>query len=132
LDAARTELRQTDEAWAAAASEGKDAEKIVSFWADDAKVYPPGAPVIEGKAAIREFINGALSAPGFSANWDVHEVVVSPDGKMGYTLGVDQFTEADSTGALLTMKGRYVTFWRKESSGNWKCVIDIWNEGMTE
>jgi ketosteroid isomerase-like protein len=28
---------------------------------------------------------------------------------------------------LLTEQGRSVTVWRKDSSGAWKCVIDIWN-----
>ncbi|HYN83087.1 MAG TPA: hypothetical protein VES88_16525 [Gemmatimonadaceae bacterium] len=35
-------------------------ERIVSFWSDDAIVYPPGAPVLEGKWAIRNFVAGRL------------------------------------------------------------------------
>jgi ketosteroid isomerase-like protein len=27
----------------------------------------------------------------------------------------------------LSMPGRGYTIWRKEADGNWKCVVDIWN-----
>ena len=53
-DSARDELMRTDQAWSTAAAEGKDVEKVVAFWSDDAKVVPSGAPIISGKAAIRE------------------------------------------------------------------------------
>jgi ketosteroid isomerase-like protein len=31
-------------------------------------------------------------------------------------------------GKLVTVYGKVVTIWRKEAAGDWKCVIDIWNE----
>ncbi len=40
-DRARAELERVDAMWAAAAA-GRDVERIVSFWADDAIVIPPG------------------------------------------------------------------------------------------
>jgi ketosteroid isomerase-like protein len=35
----------------------------------------------------------------------------------------------DSAGKPQTEDGRYVTVWRRESDGEWRCVIDIWNAG---
>jgi ketosteroid isomerase-like protein len=58
-------LLERDRAWAALASEGKNVERILSFWTDDARVFPVGLPVVEGKQAIREFVTGSLSMPGF-------------------------------------------------------------------
>ena len=120
-------LRQRDREWAALALEGKDVERILSFWTDDAKVFPPGAPVVDGKPAIREFVTGSLSIPGFRITWETEEVVVSPAGDMGYTTGRNHLTMPDAAGRLQTDNGRYVTVWRRDSDGEWRCVIDIWN-----
>jgi ketosteroid isomerase-like protein len=122
-------LLERDREWAAAASEGRDVERIVSFWSDDAKVFPPGAPVIEGKPAIREFVTGSLSIPGFHITWETAEAVVAPGGEMGYTIGWNQITMPDADGNLRTEKGRGVAIWRREPGGAWRCVIDIWNSG---
>ncbi len=125
-------LLKTDQEWAASASQGIDVERIISFWSDDAKIYPPRSPVVEGKQAIREFVIGSLKMPGFSVMWEPVEVVVAPGGDMGYTTGRNRFTIPDGSGNLLTMRGRYVTVWRRETSGTWKCVIDIWNSEPEE
>jgi len=120
-------LRQRDREWAALALEGKDVERILSFWTDDAKVFPPGAPVVDGKPAIREFVTGSLSIPGFRITWEPGEVVVNPSGDLGYTTGRNHLTMPDAAGRLQTENGRYVTVWRRDSDGEWRCVIDIWN-----
>jgi ketosteroid isomerase-like protein len=122
-------LLERDREWAAVASEGKDLERILSFWTDDAKVYPPGAPIVEGKAAIRAFVTPSLSMPGFDVGWETEEVVIAPSGDMGYTTGRNHLTMPDESGVLRTETGRYVTVWRRDPDGEWRCVIDIWNAG---
>ena len=87
-------------------------------------------PVVVGKAAIREFVAGGFSTPGFSVNWEPDEVVIAPDGRTGYTIGLNQFTAPNADGDLVSTVGRYVTIWRKED-GRWRCVVDIWNVGST-
>src|SRR3546814_8222469 len=59
------ELMRTDQAWAAAAAEVKDVEKVVGFWSDDAQIVPAGAPIISGKAAIRDYVTQSFATPGF-------------------------------------------------------------------
>jgi ketosteroid isomerase-like protein len=127
IEAARAEVLETDLAFAAAASEGRDAELIASFWYDDAVVYPPDQPMVRGKAQILEFVRASLETPGFSVTWEPAEVQVGPSGLVAYTTGPNQFTMADPDGNLVTMAGRYVTIWQKQADGSWKCVLDIWN-----
>jgi ketosteroid isomerase-like protein len=122
----RTLLRNTDEVWAALARQGADVDRIVSFWSD-VKVYPPGAPILDGKLAIRDFVAGSLKTPGFSVSWEPTEVVVAQGENIGYTTGRNRFTFPDSSGKIVTSRGRYVTVWRKDADGAWRCVIDIWN-----
>jgi ketosteroid isomerase-like protein len=32
-------------------------------------------------------------------------------------------------GRPITTKGRAITIWRREPDGQWRCAVDIWNEG---
>ena len=128
LDKERATIIEIDKQWATVAAEGRDVERIISFWADDAKIFAPGMPLIEGKTAIRQFVQNSLATPGFSIRWNTIEVVVSPDGSMAYATGSNQTTLNDPQGKKVTIYGKAVTVWRKESSGTWKCIIDIWND----
>ena len=122
-------LLRVDREWAAAASEGKDVDRIISFWSDDATVFPPGAPVVHGKPAIRAFVQGSLAAPGFHISWRSDAASVSADGSLGYTTGTNALTVPGPDGKLMTVAGRGVSVWRRVAGGEWKCVIDIWNSG---
>jgi ketosteroid isomerase-like protein len=121
-------LLQRDAEWSQAASEGKDLEKILSFWSDDAQVFEPGQPVYQGKAAIRKYVSDSLNTPGFKIYWVSKDPVFSPDGKMAYMSGVDEITVPDPKGGLTTMHTRGISIWRRDPDGEWHCTIDIANE----
>lgn len=126
---ARTLLVETDQAWSLAASGGKDVEKVVAFWADDATIVPSGAPIISGKAAIRDYVKESFETPGFKISWKTLDAAVSADGTMGYTTGESTFTFPGPDGKLQTQTGRGVAIWRRTGDGQWKCVYDTWNHG---
>lgn len=128
VDPARAALLQTDGEWAKAASLGKDVEKIVSYWADDAVVYPPREAAISGKAAIRNYVATSLKTPFFSISWKPAQAVVASSGELGYTMGSNEITFADANGKVIRAQGRYLTTWRRGADGAWKCVVDFWNE----
>lgn len=122
-------LLRVDREWAAAAAEGKNVERIVSFWSDDATVFPAGAPIVQGKPAIRAFVQESLATPGFHISWRSDHASVSADGTLGYTTGTNALTVPGPDGKLMTVTGRGVAVWRRLPGGEWKCVIDIWNSG---
>jgi len=122
-------LLEVDRAWSAAASEGKDLERILSFWSDDATVFPPGAPVVQGKPALRAFVQQSLATPGFHISWRSDKASLSADGTMGWTTGTNALTIPGPDGKVMTIVGRSVSVWRRLPGGEWKCVIDIWNAG---
>jgi uncharacterized protein (TIGR02246 family) len=126
LQAERAALFRLDKAWAQAAAAG-DLEKTVSFWADDARVVPPGQPAVVGKDAIRAYVSAALAVPGFSIQWQTTDFVVSASGDMAYGFGTNVVTLNGPDGKPLTEHGRGLTVWRKVAGGEWKCVFDIWN-----
>jgi ketosteroid isomerase-like protein len=121
-------LLQRDAEWAQAASDGKDVEKIVSYWSEDAQVIEPGQPVYQGKAAIRAYVAASLKTPGFKIHWVSSNPVFSPDGKLAYMPGVDEMTVPGPSGALMTVHTRGISIWRRDPDGEWRCVVDIANE----
>src|SRR4029077_9402868 len=74
-------LLRRDAEWADLATAGKDIEKIVSYWSDDAVLIFPGQPVLEGKAAIRAYVTASLNTSGFKIHWVSQKPVFSPDRK---------------------------------------------------
>jgi ketosteroid isomerase-like protein len=128
LTAEKTKLLQRDAEWSQASSEGKDLEKIISYWSDDAKVIEPGQPIYQGKDAIRKYVSDSLKTPGFKIHWTSEDPVFSPDGKMAYMYGIVEITMPDPKAGLVTVHARGLTIWRHESDGEWRCVLDMSNE----
>ncbi|HYK41735.1 MAG TPA: DUF4440 domain-containing protein [Thermoanaerobaculia bacterium] len=126
-DSARSDLLRVDGEWSAAAG-SPDLERIVSYWSEDAVVTPPHEAPIAGKPAIRKFVADSMKVPGFSVRWKPSEAVVSSSGDFGYTTGTNVFTFPDPSGKIVTSPGRYVTVWKKDDAGRWRCVVDFWNE----
>ena len=123
----RTQLLRRDAEWAVAASEGRDVERILSYWTDDAFVLPPGLPAVVGKVALREYIKSSLQIPGFRITWTSTDVTFSPDAKLAYMFGRSALTMNAPDGTPMTTRGRGITIWRREPDREWRCVVDIWN-----
>ena len=121
-------LLQRDAEWATTASAGKDVEKTVSYWTDDALIVPQGQPIVEGKAAIRGFVINCFQTPGFSIHWKSEKPTFSPDGKLAYMRSTSTTTVPGPNGTAITLPGRGITVWRLEPDGRWRCVVDIWND----
>lgn len=132
FDAATEEakLLHRDAEWADLATAGKDVDKIVSYWSDDAVLMLPGQPVVEGKAAVRAYVASCLGNPVFKIHWKSSKVTFSPDGKMAYMPGTNEMTVPGPDGAPMTLHLRGVAIWRLDVDGQWRCVVDISNEGQ--
>jgi uncharacterized protein (TIGR02246 family) len=125
LAAEETAIRATDAQWQAA----KDGDKALSFWTDDATLVMPGTPPVAGKAAIKSYVAGAKSSPGFSITWVTDKIVVSPSGDMAYNTGTNKVTFKTPDGKLVTTNNNVVVIWKKQPDGSWKSVIDISTPG---
>jgi ketosteroid isomerase-like protein len=121
-------LQRRDAEWADLATAGKNVDSIVSYWTDDAVVIEPGQPVVEGKAAIRNYVAESYKTPGFKIHWVSEKPTFSPDGKFAYMRGTDEMTVPGPKGAPMTLHLRGYSIWRMEPDGQWRCVVDIANE----
>ena len=119
-------LMKLSRQWSELVASG-DTEAALDFWADDAVMLPPDLPVLSGKAAIREYVMGAAEIPGFKISWEPESVQVSDSGDMAYMIerNVTEFDGEDGNKNII--HGKVVTVWRKDSDGQWRNVIDMWN-----
>ncbi len=127
LGSDREQLLKRDGEWAKAASEGRDVDRIVSYWTDDGVVLAPGMPAVVGKKAIRAYVQDSLRIPGFKIGWKSTDVTVSSDGTFAYMFGRTSMTRNGPDGTPRTTAVRGVTIWRRDSDGKWRCAVDIWN-----
>lgn len=123
---AESEILRVDAEWSRAA-QGRDIDRIVSFWAEDAMVLPPGSAPVVGKTAIREFVAKSFDTPGFGISWKTDKVVVSRSGDLAYASGSNRVVFNGPDGRQVAVEGKAVTVWRRGKEGAWKCVVDIWN-----
>ena len=125
-DREKAEILRTDAEWAKVAESG-DLERILSYWSDDAVVFPPGIPSLVGKEAIRGYVAQSLQTPGFRISWKTSDVTVAASGDLAYGVGTNRVSFTGPDGKAVTIEGKAVTVWRKDAAG-WKCVVDIWND----
>lgn len=107
----------------------KDVDKLAAFYADDASVLFPDAPAINGIAAIKTAFKPFFTDKNFTCTFASDKVDAAKSGDLGYSQGAYTMTMTDpKTKKVLTVKGKYVTVFKKQAGGGWKAVADIFNE----
>ncbi len=119
-------ISKADSEWDQA-SAAKSAERWLSYYTDDAIMMPPGENVCKDKASREASIKNMFAIPGMSLRFQDTKVEVSRMGDLGYAAGVYQWTSKDAKGKDYHETGKYCETWKKQSDGNWKCIVDIWN-----
>lgn len=125
-EAEARELMQLSRDWSAMVGSG-DLEAAIDLWADDAVMLPPDMPVLSGKAAIRDYVLGAATIPGFQISWEPVTAHVSKGGDMAYLIERNVIEVNGENGEKIVTHGKVVTVWRKDQDGQWKNVVDMWN-----
>ena len=117
-------LKALDAEWSKAAV-AHNADKVASYYADDAVAYPPDMPAAVGKTAARKIWGEVLADKTSSLSWKTTTAAV--DGNLGYTAGTYEDSSKGKDGKMVTTKGKYVCIWHKGADGKWKAIHDIWN-----
>ena len=70
------------------------------------------------------------SDSSYVLTWEPKFAKVAASGELGYTYGYWKFSlKSDSQ---KVERGTYVTIWQRQSSGDWKFVLDTGNPGLGE
>ncbi len=90
-----------------------------------ATILPPGAPMISGRAAIKEFWIGLIESVNASSAV-LESVEVMPAGDDVVEIGKAVLTMSPDGQTTATLEVKYVVYWKQEDS-RWKWHVDIWN-----
>ncbi len=96
-------------------------EALDKVYTTDARVLPPGAETISGRANVKEFWKNAIAAMNIKA-CRLETVNLETLGDAAYEIGRATLTLEGGT----TVVGKYVVVWKQED-GAWKYHVDIWN-----
>ena len=122
-------IQALDEQWSATAARN-DLEGTVAFYADDAVLLPPNAPIATDRKSIRESWSGLLG-PNTAVSWKVSKVEVAKSGELGYLYGAYSLSIQDPKGGTPVRDvGKLVEIWKKQADGKWKCIVDTYNSDL--
>jgi ketosteroid isomerase-like protein len=117
-------IRDASAAFVASYNAG-DGAAVVAHFEADAVVMPPGAPPVQGQAAIREFVAKGIAgahATGITlALGATNDIGVAGD--LAWHAG--PYSIVNKAGAVIDT-GKYLETWHK-SAGRWRIVRRIWN-----
>jgi uncharacterized protein (TIGR02246 family) len=115
----RSDIEALNTSFSRAFEQG-DAAALAALYAPDARVLPPGAPVMSGSAihdlwrSVMDMgINGAA----------LRTVTFEDHGDVAIEVGQYELR----AGAEIADAGKYVVIHRRQPDGAWKLGIDIWN-----
>ena len=100
-----------------------DWDAVAAAYTDDAKIFPGGQPILQGRAAIRGY--WATSSKVLFHKITPSELKIT--GSEAWDWGVYEGRSVGADGKESTWKGKYVIVWKEVSPGDWKMYLDIWN-----
>jgi uncharacterized protein (TIGR02246 family) len=104
-----------------------DAAAVANMYTIDARLLPPNSAMVEGRANIQNFWQGAITAGLKMVSLD--PMTVEAQGNIAVEVGRYTATAPAAGGATTTDKGKYVVVWKRQG-GNWKLAVDIFNSDM--
>lgn len=126
MDANAKVLAKLDDDWSAATTT-KNADRVASFYAEDAIAYPPNEPVAVGRPAAKKVRASYFADPTFSISWKTVHAEVSKSGELGFTAGTYEASFEGPDGKPANQRGKYLCTWAKQKDGTWKAIHDMWN-----
>ena len=105
-----------------------DADKVASFYANDAIMLPANEEIVKGKQAIGEhWKNTAQSNLKIKV---VETVELSGYGNIAYQINKTAVTYQTEGQEAKWNPSKNVHIWKKQADGGWKLHVDIWNNSI--
>lgn len=118
----RASLIKAETEWARGWSD-KQIGLVMLYFADDAVLYSPVRPRVDGRQAIGDFLQRLFLLPGLETRFLPDRAEVSAGGDLGFTLGTFQSTIPDPSGKAAKQAGHYVAVWKKHVDGSWRIAV---------
>jgi uncharacterized protein (TIGR02246 family) len=116
------ELEKAQAAWEAAFNAGDGAAAAEAVFTEDARLMPPGEPVVEGRDAVAAYWQGGFDA-GFR-DLELGVIAVEIHGDTMIETGTWSVTLPGEDG---TASGKALVVWKKGDDGAWRMSQDMWS-----
>jgi len=123
--AAAEAIRQLDAKIMTGANARNAGAVVKAFYAPGAVLMPPNHPLVEGPTAIQGFLQGLIDS-GFTSI-KLETTNIASAGDLAYGRGRYMLSLSPPGGAPVQDSGKYVVVYRRQPSGAWRAVADIFN-----
>ena len=121
----KRQMAQTNDLFNVEVFARRNFDALDQIYTSDARILPPGAPMISGRPAIKKFwADMVQGAHAVAAELSSVDVMQAGDGVV--EIGRAVLTVAAPRDGKAKMEVKYVVYWREED-GRWKWHVDIWN-----
>jgi uncharacterized protein (TIGR02246 family) len=120
----RDEVDQLNQTMTKAAS-NQDLDALMEFYAPDARLLPPGMPMLEGGEAIRGFFQAMLEAG--VKGLDLESVVLDGNNDLAVDVGRYRLTMAPPGGESTIDVGKYIVVFKRQADGSLRAAYDTFN-----
>jgi ketosteroid isomerase-like protein len=123
--AAADAIRQLDAEFMKAADARNAAALVKAFYDPRAVLMPPNHAAVEGRASIQSFLQGLMDSGLTSIKLET--TTTASAGDLAYGRGRYSLTLSPPGGSPVEDVGKYVVVYRRQPSGAWRAVSDIFN-----
>ena len=120
------EVAAAIESWQELFNAGDAAAAAEAVFAEDARLLPPGAPMVEGRAAIAEFWQGVMDSEAHGLELDL--IAVDVLGDAAIETGTWSIAVPDGSGGEMRVGGKTLVVWKKGADGAGRMSQDMWND----
>jgi len=128
MESGRERLLEADQRFAELSVAEGTAEAYRQYMAENALQLPDGGLPLEGRAAIYDNVKAISDGQDYTLTWQADEAGISASGDLGYTLGTYWYSATDADGGAVSVEGKYLNIWRRQTDGSWKVIVDMDNE----
>jgi len=114
-------MRKTNDLFNSHVVGKQNVDELDQVYTRDARVLPPGAPMLEGREQAKGFWQEAIQALGLKSA-KLKTVDAEAIGDRVFEIGRAELL----VGSGETIIVKYVVQWKQEN-GDWKWHVDIWN-----
>jgi ketosteroid isomerase-like protein len=122
-------IKALDTKWSAS-SASKNVDQWVSFYGPDALLLAPNEPIADTPTKIKKSMAAFLSLPDLSLSFWSDKVWVAKSLDVAYEYGHYSMSFKDPKGNTVKDQGKSVEVWRKQKTGKWLCVVDMFNSDL--
>jgi ketosteroid isomerase-like protein len=125
LDDLRLAMSSTNDLFKTEVVGNRNISALDDIYTSDARILPPGTPIISGRDAIKKFWSDQIQMVN-AKSAVLASVDIMPAGDGVVEIGRATIAVEPQAQPATQMEVKYVVYWRQEN-GRWKWHVDIWN-----